>query len=299
MKNEAYSERTTRRTRSTRMLHPKVILSCLLMMPALAPPASGLTVSLSAIDTGFVTPMGGSAKGDGTVSGATYNYSAGRELHYLDGTLFSPIGYMDRKNYFVFDLSSVTGPITSATLKVYMGPDTAPAFPGGTHGYESLDPTETFELFETTDPGMALGLIGDLLTLNSTVGAPAFDETSDPGVLIAGALHPLLGDGPLLLGGYTASPADDGTIIEIPITAGGLGYLSAFAGGTLVLAGTVPTSGGPPDPDSQLLFGFTGPDIPGGDVLTPVLEVTYVPEPGCPMLVCAAVCLLARRRLRK
>ena len=52
-------------------------------------PAVGILVPAS--DAGFVTEAGGSAKGDGTVSGAesaTYNYSVGRELHYSSGALF-------------------------------------------------------------------------------------------------------------------------------------------------------------------------------------------------------------------
>ncbi len=33
------------------------------------------------------------------------------------------------------------------------------------------------------------------------------------------------------------------------------------------------------------LAGFTGPDIPGGDPLTPTLDVTLIPEPGTATLV--------------
>ena len=273
-------------------------MSCSLLVLGIGP-AAAVTISLDALDAGFVTEDGGSAKGDGTVAPpATFNYSAGREEHFAGGALGAPLAYMDRKNYFVFDLSAVTGPITGATLKIYMGPDTAPPFPGGEHGYESLDPTETYELLEITDQAMALGLAADLLTLNTSVGPGAFDDPADPGVMIAKDLHGALGDGPLVLGGYVASPADDGMTIEIPITPGGLGYLGLFAGGPVVLAGAVPTSlPGMPDIDSQLLFGFTGPDIPGGDVLTPVLEVTYIPEPGSTLIaVLGLAALLVRRR---
>jgi len=48
-------------------------------------------VPLLAVDLGFVTEVGGSAKGDGTLApGATYNYSAGREEHYAGGFLSPP-----------------------------------------------------------------------------------------------------------------------------------------------------------------------------------------------------------------
>ncbi len=244
-------------------------------------PAHGITITIPAFDAGFVTEMGGSAKGDGTISPATYNYSLGREEHFIDGALGSPIGYMERKNYFAFDLSGVTGPITSATLSIYMGPGIAPPFPAGTHGYESLDPTETFEILETTDPGGALGMISDLAFFN-TIGPSEFDAPADPGVLTASGLFPILGDGPLVLASKTVSPADDDTTLSMPITPGGLGYLGLFAGGPMVLAGILPSAlppAGPPELESQLIFGFTGPDIPGGSPLTPTLEITFVPEP--------------------
>jgi hypothetical protein len=264
-------------------------------------PAHGVTITIPAFDAGFVTEMGGSAKGDGTISPATYNYSVGREEHYGDGALGSPLGYMERKNYLAFDLSAVTGPITSATLSIYMGPDTAPAFPGpgGEHGYESLDPTETFEILETTDPGSVLAMMGDLAFLN-TLGPTAFDSPGDPGVMVGKDLFLKLGDGPLVLASKVVSAADDDTTLTIPITPGGLGYLSGFAGGPMVLAGTLPSAPPPPpaDVESQLIFGFTGPFIPGGDPLTPTLEITFVPEPATLGLLLPAFALTLRRRSR-
>ena len=82
---------------------------------AFTAPAAAAEV-VTATDAGFVTMAGGSAKGDGTVApDATYNYSVGRELHYGAGALFSPLAAMDRKNYFVFDLTGITDTIVSAT----------------------------------------------------------------------------------------------------------------------------------------------------------------------------------------
>ena len=72
------------------------------LLACVAFPAPAVVVTLDAIDAGFVTEAGGSAKGDGTlVAGATFNYSVGRELHFVDGSLgmppgTTPIAPMDR-----------------------------------------------------------------------------------------------------------------------------------------------------------------------------------------------------------
>ena len=263
--------------------------------------SSAATFVIDASDSGFVTEAGGSAKGDGTVSPATYNYSVGREVHYVDGSLGTPPGTtplapMDRKNYFVFDMAGVTGTIVSATLEIYAGPGTAPPFPGGEHGYESLDATETFELFETTDPGTALGVIGDLASSSDPAD---LDEPIDPLVGAAAGLHGVLGDGPLLLGATILSPADDGTSVSIPITPGGLGYVASFFGGTIVFGGTLSTAAPPATPQS--VFGFTGPDIPGGDPLTPtlIIETAPIPVPAAMWLALPMLGALAASRLRR
>ncbi len=45
------------------------------------------------------------------------------------------------------------------------------------------------------------------------------------------------------------------------------------------------------------MFGFTGPDIPGADPLTPTLEITFVPEPATlSLLALGSLTLLPRRR---
>ena len=77
-----------------------------------------------------------------------------------------------------------------------------------------------------------------------------------------------------------ARSASDGTTLSIPISPGGLGYLNIFVGDRLVLGGTLPTAV-PPDPDAQLMFGFTGPDIEGGGPLIPTLTLVTadIPEP--------------------
>jgi hypothetical protein len=62
---------------------------CLTSVPA-------AVITLTATDAGFVTEMGGSAKGDGTISPADYNYSVGYEVHFADGSLSGPLAPMLR-----------------------------------------------------------------------------------------------------------------------------------------------------------------------------------------------------------
>ena len=62
--------------------------SLLLAVWSLAAAGRAEIVVLDATDAGFVTVMGGSAKGDATLApSAKYNYSVGRELHYATGAL--------------------------------------------------------------------------------------------------------------------------------------------------------------------------------------------------------------------
>jgi hypothetical protein len=240
----------------------------------------------TATDAGFVTVAGGSAKGDGTLfSPATFNYSVGFELHFASGALGSPLAPMDRNNYFVFDLSGVVGgTITSATLMVYTGV------------YESVDPVEEFVLVGPIDPGAALGQAGFLLAANA-FGSSAFDDPDDPAIAEAKALYANLAGGPGPFGSILISPADDGAILSIPLGPGGVDYLNALAGGPVLLGGTVvtidPAAGFPQQP-----FGFTGPDIPGGDLLTPTLVLTVVPAPaaGCALLAPLGAVATRRRR---
>ena len=201
--------------------------------------ADATVVTITASDAGFVTMAGGSAKGDGTVAPpAKYNYSVGREVHYGSGALGAPLVAMDRKNYFVFDLTSVTTPIASAVLKAYAGPAVAPPYPGGTHGYESLDPTETYALGATPDFG---GAMGDIMALASSSSPLDFDSPMDPLVGMAASLYTKLAIG-MPLGFSFVSPADDGTIKSVPLSPAGVGYLNTFLGSKVILAGFLPTA---------------------------------------------------------
>ena len=253
------------------------------MIVTVGQPVAALTIT--AIDSGFVTAAGGSAKGDGTVSSATYNYSVGREVHYVDGVLFSPTTAMDRKNYFVFDLTSVTTPIASVSLELYAGT------------YESVDASETFDLVAPLDMGAAIADTSFLLAENG-VGPTAFDSPMDPAIGVAMALYGNLAGGPPTpLGSTSVSAADDATILSIALDPAGVGFLNSFLGGIVVIGGSVPTAVGTGTP--QQPFGFTAPDIPGGDPLTPSLVLTLVPEPGTATLIALGLMALAGGGRRK
>lgn len=252
-----------------------VFLFLVVVIGGISLPMEAAVLELTAVDAGFVTETGGSAKGDGTVvSSAKYNYSVGWELHYATGALGSPLAPVYRRNYFVFDLTGVSDPVSGATLSLWTGT------------LESVDASESFGLFEITDPAMALGLTVALASGTSTT---EFDSIGDPLVTAASTLYGKLADGPLFLGGAVLTSADDDSFIDITLTPSGIDYINAHLGGKLVLGGKVP-SVIPPDSPQQP-FGLTGPDIAGGDSKTPTLTLTTVPE--VPSAVIATIlCLL-------
>lgn len=247
-------------------------------------------VVLSAIDSGFVTSAGGSAKGDGTMSApATYNYSVGYEVHYTAGALGMPPGSaatsaMDRNNYFVFDLSAVGAPIVAATL----------VLPAGM--LESVDGMEVFDLVAPMAPGAALADAGALKAAHG-VGTGAFDSPMDPAVGMAAALYGNIEGGAALpLASKTILPSDDFGMVSIPLSTLGVAYLNAFLSGPVILGGSVPSivtgSGTPQQP-----FGLTAPMIPGVGPSVPKLVVTAVPEAGAWLLVGGVVVVGAAGRV--
>ena len=85
--------------------------------------------------------------------------------------------------------------------------------------------------------------------------------------------------------------------ISITFTPAGLGILNGHVGGKIILGGLVGSVVPPAFP--QQPFGFTGPDIPGGDLSTPMLSLSMVPTPAAPwqwLLGLAAVAATLHRR---
>lgn len=231
--------------------------------------ADAAELTIDADDSGFVTETGGSSKYDGLATpGATYNYSVGFEVHFVDGGSGGPGGIapMMRKNYFVFDLTAITDPILSATLMLYN--------PVG--GYESTDPTETFVLAGSGSPTI-LGDLETMATLTPPLGPPEVALA----VSIYGAVNDTLGSLPDF-GTAVMSPVDDDTTVMVPLTLEGVGYLNTALGGKVVLGGTV-TSAVPPLPVPQAVFGFTEPEFTSPKAM--MMITTEDPPPPTPVPV--------------
>lgn len=269
-------------------------------------PAQSATVSLTADSSGFVTSAGGSSNFDALgAPDALSNYSAGWEVHFGDGALGSPTVAMQRKNYFVFDLSSVTGPITSATLSLFN--------PIG--GYESTDASETYEIGATA-PGAVPAVLSDLTAIAGVAFTTEVDDPcpTDPLICIAAGLFTSLGDslGPLppgapdpgksVLASAVMTAASDGTIVDLVFTSIGIDYLNLFAGSTVVLAGGVSTAadGAPSGPGvvPQSVFGFTGLSTTGPTPPALDIEFSVVPLPAGIWLLGSALGLLGWIRRR-
>jgi len=267
-----------------------------------AQPVYAATISVAASDSGFVTEAGGSAKFDGLLTpDAATNYSVGWEVHYVDGALLSPVVAMQRKNYFVFDLSGVSAPITDATVKLFN--------PVG--GYESIDASETFEIGATAPPAIP-GVLTDLTAIGSVTSTTEADDPCPVDALIctSAALFTTLADslGPLppgapdpgkvVLASAVLTAASDGTIVDVIFTPDGIAYLNSFAGGTVVLAGGLPSGAdGAPSGTGvvpQSLFGGTG--LATTSATPPELFLTTVPLPAAVWLFGAALGLLGWMR---
>ncbi len=267
-----------RNQRSSSIVAPCIIGTAVASAMALSAHADILEII--ATDAGFVTEAGGSAKGDGTiVPMATFNYSVGWELHYGEGALFTPLEPMNRKNYFVFDLTGVTTPITKAAFVVNAGI------------YESPDDLEVLVLHAPGDPGAALADASFLYEAN-TIGPTEFDELTDPAIMVAMAMYGTLTDGPAI-GSTMISADDDETDLIISIDPD---YLNGFLGKKVIFGGVIPSLEMMGTPEA--VMGFTGPDIPGGDPLTPKLFLETIPSPGTAIVLFGAMLVGARRRRR-
>jgi large repetitive protein len=116
-------------------------------------------------------------------------------------------GAANDRNFFVFDLSAVSGTITSAVLKLFN-----PVYAG--------DASETYEVHQVTTSAATLIAGGTNL-----------------------ATHTDLGDGPVY-GNYVATAADNGTYISILLNAAAIADIQAALGGFFSTGGLLTTNDG-------------------------------------------------------
>jgi hypothetical protein len=169
--------------------------------------------------------------------------------------------FNDYHNFFVFDLASVTQPIGSAKLRLFLpsqllGP-----------GYVSPDPGENYALYDVSTP------------ISTLVGGTG-------GV----AAHADLGSG-VVYGSRTITAADMGSMVEIDLNTSAIAALDA-ATGLIGIGGTVTTLDSAAN--AEYVFGATG-------LVTHITELrlTLVPEPSTLFLLgIGAISLVGYRRHR-
>lgn len=154
------------------------------------------------------------------------------------------------RDFFVFNLTNVSGTITSATLDLYM-----PA----TSGYLSYKHSELYQLTSSTSSSSE---VAGVFPVGSSAGAKVFNSLGT-GTVFASIL---------------VSAADQGTTIHIPLNAAGLSFLNSNKGQTIVLGGQDPQapSSGPTSTTcaNTCRFFFTSTDPTGAGVFPKTPEPT-------------------------
>ncbi len=215
----------------------------------------------------YFIALGLSLFGSAQISRAsTQNLTPVDQGFYNNGTTMTPQNYAsgwfvggtseELRDFFSFDLSPVSGTITSATLVLSM-----PA-----SGYASSDPFETFTLFDVST---------SVLTLNAhTPSAAIFAD------LGAGTVY----------GSINIPSSSPNTNVQIPLNAAGIAFLNSHHG-TIALGGAVTSSTN--GPVSEAVFNASGSF--GTQQLSLEVTPAPEPTSGI-LLASAGLALLRRRR---
>jgi len=151
-----------------------------------------------------------------------FSENAGNYIAGVCGSSDACVGdNLDANDYFVFDLSDVSGAITSAELSIG----------NPTSGYISPNPSETFNVWDVSTP------ISTLIASN----------TGQVGI------YNDLGSGNLY-GSTSVSLADDGNQVLVNLGAQALADIQAAEGNSFAVGGEVDPAG-VPEPTSMLLLG--------------------------------------------
>jgi hypothetical protein len=118
-------------------------------------------------------------------------------------TLIGATAGGDHRTYLSFDLGALSGTVVAASLRLELV------------AYDSIDPGESLEIWEvTTDTGLLESSSGSL---------PIYDD---------------LGDG-LSYGHWAFTPADAGTVLEMPLAPEAVAAINAAAGSTFAIGLTL------------------------------------------------------------
>lgn len=207
---------------------------------------------------------------DGSVSN-----SPGFQNHAVGNTFIGSTVIPERRNFFLFDVSGISEPIISATLKIYV-----PIFPpDGGFGYISPDPTE--EYLVTSTP-----FTPDEI---ATTGIP-----TDVGLAMWGSF----GTG-MPYGLTSASLGSMGKDLVIPLSSAALMTLNEARHGLgkWAATGRLTTLEGHDPLTDQLLFSFTDPTgALAPETPFPRLEYTTVPEPATLLALSLGIFAITRKR---
>ena len=207
-------------------------------------------------------------------------------LHVIDHDNYIAGLYVDEgeptahfRSFFIFPLPTFAPgeSITAISLVLYCREvDPVSATFGG---YDSPDPTETYELFAVDRTSIAALRAG---------GGGLTDIFAD------------LGDGTAYSIGTVMSPLSEGSDVVIPLNAAFLAYAAANLGNEIALGGAVTTLNLPNPDQTEVVFGYSGSGIyEGGSLNQTRLVITTVPEPTSAALLLSGACLYLRRQRRR
>jgi hypothetical protein len=175
------------------------------------------------------------------------NYIVGRESQFA---IFH--------NFFTFDLSSLSDPIVAARLEIQR------------FSSNSLDPTETYELFDVSTDAATLNAFGP-------ANAAIFNDLGTGNSYGAFVLD------------IGANPAD---LLSFPLNNTAVNDINAAAGGFFSVGGVVTSA--PFFAFDQTLFGASG----SSGIQRLVVETTAVPEPSMWVLLATGLGVMAGIRAR-
>ena len=230
---------------------------------------------LNSINRGWYESDGTTETGFLINDAPSNNYIAGRYCNF-DEVTGALLGHFEFHNFFVFDLTGRTTPVTAASLRLLIPLDAASG--PGAIGYQSPFPSDVYTLFDVNTP---------LSTLQA-------------GINLTSAFADL--GGGVSYGSRVITSSDIATQITINLNPAGLAAVNANLGGFFVVGGAVTTLDRT-QPMDQVVFAFShnyfgGPND-GNTQLDLAPNGPVVPAPPAVLLLAAALPVLGALRLRR